>query len=336
MEGKKVCFFEVEKWEQEIFSHYLSGKAELTFYQHRLTQNNLDEAKDADIITSFIYSDLSDKTLDQLKGLKGIATMSVGTDHIGLNEAENKNITVCNVPAYGPNTVAEHTIALLLALSRKIVPSVERTREGIYEYQGLTGWDLAGKTIGIIGTGKIGTLVAKATLGLSMRVVAYDPHPNPELEKLGVEYVSMPQLFHLSDVITLHVPLADGTRHLIGKEQFEQMKKGVVILNTARGALIDAQALIDALNIGIVAQAGIDVLDDEGLLKEEKQFFSSYFDKTDFQTALANHALMRDERVLVTPHNAFNSKESLRNIIHTTVDNIIGLLDNDPINVVNK
>jgi D-lactate dehydrogenase len=332
----KIVFFEVDQYEQELFREKLGGEGELVFYPHRLTHDNIDEAKPADYIVSFIYSDLSDRILDQLPNLKGIATMSVGTDHIGLEETTRRSIPVCNVPAYGPNTVAEHAAALLLTLSRRIVESVDRTREGVYEYTGLTGWDLKGKTIGIVGTGKIGAHVARIANGFEMKIIAYDPHPNTELtEKYGVEFMEMPQLLHRSDVVTLHVPLTAETKHMIGQEQFSQMKPGMVLINTARGALVDPNALLDALEKGVISQAGIDVLEDEGILKEEKEFFSSYFKLQDYQTALANHALMRHPKVIVTPHNAFNSKEALQNITQTTVDNIKGMLSGDRVNQVN-
>lgn len=337
MEGKRVVFFELEEWEQDFFRDKLGNKAELTFYSHRLTPDVVDEAARADYVSSFIYSDLSHLVLDHLRNLKGIVTMSVGTDHIDLEECERRNIKVANVPAYGPNTVAQHAMALLLALSRKIVPSVERTREGIYQYTGLTGWDLKGKTLGIIGTGKIGSTVAQMAKGFEMRLIAYDPKPNQQLsERLGMEYMSLQQVLHSADVITLHVPLIEQTKHMLNEESFKQMKPGMVVINTARGALIDPDALLKALDQKIVSEAGIDVLDDEGLLKEEKQFFSRYFKLEDYQTAMAEHALMRHPSVLVTPHNAFNSKEALRNIMQTTVDNLEGMLDGDLVNLVEK
>lgn len=337
MEGKRVVFFEVEEWEQDFFRDKLGNKAELTFYPHRLTPDVVDEAARAEYVSTFIYSDLSHRVLDHLRNLKGIVTMSVGTDHIDLEECERRNINVANVPAYGPNTVAQHAMALLLALSRKIVPSVERTREGIYQYTGLTGWDLKGKTLGIIGTGKIGSTVAQMAKGFEMRLIAYDPKPNQQLgERLGMEYMSLQQVLHSADVITLHVPLIDQTKHMLNEEAFKQMKPGMVVINTARGALIDMNALLAALESGVVSEAGIDVLDDEGLLKEEKQFFSKYFQLEDYQNAMAEHALMRHPKVLVTPHNAFNSKEALRNIMQTTVDNLEGMLDGDLVNLVEK
>jgi len=337
MEGKRIVFFEVEEWEQEFFRDKLNGKAELTFYNHRLTPDLVDEAAKADYVSSFIYSDLSHRVLDHLRSLKGVVTMSVGTDHIDLEECARRKIKVANVPAYGPNTVAQHAMALLLALSRKIVPSVERTREGIYQYTGLSGWDLKGKTLGIIGTGKIGSTVARMAKGFDMRLIAYDPKPDKQLgDQLDMEYMTLQQVLHSADVITLHVPLIDQTRHMLDEEAFKQMKPGMVVINTARGALIDINALLAALDSGIVSEAGIDVLDDEGLLKEEKQFFSKYFKLEDYQTAMAEHALMRHPKALVTPHNAFNSKEALRNIIQTTVDNLEGMLDGDYVNLVEK
>lgn len=337
MEGKKVYFFEVDPAEQEYFTHVLEHKAELYFSPKRLTYDNITEAAQADYVVTFIYSDLSQRSLEQLKNLKGVATMSVGIDHIDTDEAARRGITISNVPAYGPNTVAEHTIALLLAMSRNIVPSVERTRAEVYDYAGLTGWDLMGRTIGIVGTGKIGAHVARIAWGLGMKIIAYDPKPNQSLlDHFGVQYVSLEDLLKTADVITLHVPGSKENKHLIGAAQFAMMKRGVVILNTARGILIDPQALISALDQGIVFQAGIDVLEEEGLLKEEKQFFSEYFDMKSYQTALANHELMRNPRVLVTPHNAFNSREALSNILQTTAQNIEGMLTSDFINVAGK
>lgn len=334
MEGKKIAIFEVEDWEKKFFQDKIRD-AQLSFFSHRLTRNNLEDAEDADYISSFIYSDLKDHNLDKLRNLKGIATMSVGTNHIGLSAAKERGIIVSNVPAYGPNTVAEHAVALLLALSRNIVPSVERTREGSFDFRGLTGWDLYGKTIGIIGTGKIGSHVARIAYGLGMRIVANDPYVNKELvEKYSVEYLSLPQIYHVSDVITLHCPLSGSSEHLLKREDFKQMKKGVVLINTARGGLIDTRALLEALEDGIVSQAGIDVLEDEELLQEEKEFFSPYFQLSDYQNALADHLLMRHPHVIVTPHNAFNSKEALKNILNTTVENLEGMINSDPVNVV--
>ncbi len=337
MEGKNVVFFEVDRAEENYLRDKLEHHAQLTFYPFPLEPHTVDHAKDADIIGSFIYSTFSQTILDQLPRLKGIVTMSVGCDHIDVAEAERRRIKICNVPNYGPNTVAEHTMALLLALSRRIVPSVERTRLGDYDYQGLSGWDLMGKTIGIVGTGKIGALVAQAAKGLQMKVIGYDPHPNQTLaDKLDMKYMSLAEILQLADVISLHVPLTNETKHMLSKEEFSQMKRGVVIINTARGGLIDLDALISALDQGIVSQAGLDVLEDEGVLREEKEFFSPNFKLKDYQTALANHRLMRDERVLVTPHNAFNSKESLAHILQTTVEDVIGLLTGDVVNTINK
>ncbi len=334
MEGRRVVFFEVEKWEQEYFRDHLHG-VELVFHPHRLTPTTLPDADGANILVSFIYSDLHSRTLDGLRDLKGIATMSVGTNHIDMAVARERGITVCNVPAYGPNTVAEHTFALLLALSRKIVPSVERTKAGNFDYRGLTGWDLMGRTIGVVGTGKIGAHVVRIAHGFGMRIVANDQRPSSDLtEKYAVEYLSLPQLLHASDVVTLHCPLVDANKHLLGRDQFKEMKHGAVLINTARGGLVDTGALIEALDDGRVAAAGIDVLEDEEMLQEDHESLSPYFQLKDYQTALADHAIMRHPNVIVTPHNAFNSKEALQNILETTVKNIQGLLESDPVNVV--
>lgn len=335
METPRIAFFEVDPFQEAQFRDSLEGRAELVFYPHRLTFNAMEDALKADYIVCFIYSDLSGPMLDKLPDLKGIITMSVGTDHIDLEEATRRHILVANVPAYGPNTVAEHAMALLLAMARDLIHAVERTREGEYQFTGLKGWDIANKTLGIIGTGKIGARVAKAALGLEMKVVAYDPHPNQELtDKLGIEYMSLNELLAQADVITLHVPLTKETKYMLSKEQFALMKKGVVIINTARGGLIDPDALLEALESGIVCQAGLDVLEDEGLLKQSDNFHEKHMLEHDYIVALADHALMHHPNVILTPHSAFNSKESVHNIVDTSIKNIEGMLDKTPVNVL--
>jgi len=335
MGGKKICFFEIEPWEEKILRDRLHSERDFEFYPDRLTEDNIHLAQEADVVVIFIYSDMSARLLDNLPHLKGIVTMSVGTDHIDLREAERRGIVVSNVPSYGPNTVAEHSMALLLALSRNIIPSVERTREGDYDYTGLSGWDLLGRTIGVIGTGKIGSLVTKAAHGFGMKIIAFDPKPNEELTKqYSVEFLALPEILRQADIISLHVPLTPENHHMLGHREFAQMKRGMVVINTARGGLIDIDALLWALDEGIVRQVGTDVLEEEGLIKEERELFSRHFNLKDYQTALAGHVLMHHPKVLVTPHNAFNSHESLRNILDTTIKDVQGLISGDPINVV--
>jgi len=337
MEGKKVVFFEVEPWEQEYLKDKLQGKVDLEFFSHRLSYDNVHEAAQADYISSFIYSDLSHQVIDHLRKLKGIATMSVGVDHIDVEEAHRRGVIITNVPSYGPNTVAEHAMALLLSISRRIVESVERTRHGLFDYNGLAGWDLKGKTIGVIGTGKIGAHVVRIANGLDMKIIAYDPFPSEELtSKFGAEYMTLEKLLSQSDVITLHVPLTDKNKHMLSDKEFKQMKKGMTVINTARGALIDPEALVEALNNGTVKHAGIDVFEQESLLTEERQLKSRYFKLQEFQSAMTNHVLLHHPKVTATPHNAFNSEESIKNILDTTVDNVIGLVTGDPVNVVDK
>lgn len=332
---KKIAFFETEDKEKRYFKDRLDEKFELMFFDDRLDPESAIQASNAHFVVVFIYSDLSQKTLDLLPKLKGISTMSVGTDHIDLKETRKRKILVSNVPSYGPNTVAEHAAALLLTISRNIIPSVERTKETEFDYAGLSGWDLYGKTVAVIGTGKIGQHFIRIANGLGMKIVAYDPKPNLEIaEKYQVKYLDLDSALKKADVVSLHVPLTSETKNLIDAKRLSEMKKGVVIINTARGGLIDSDALLDALESGQVSQAGLDVLPVESLLHEEKEFFSPYFKIRDYQLALASHALMRHENVIVTPHNAFNSKESLRNILGTTVDNLNHMAVNDPINVV--
>jgi len=270
--------------------------------------------------------------------LKMIATFSTGFDHIDLDECQKRSVTVCNVPFYGENTVAEHTFALILALSRKLYDSIRRTRKGNFNYDGLRGFDLKGKTIGLVGTGHISAHVARIAYGFEMNILGYDISQNPELvQKYGMKYTSLNTLLKESDVVSLHLPLNDKTVHTINKDTIKLMKPTSLIINTARGGLIDTDALVQALQSKKIAGAGLDVLEEESVIKEERQILFAQFNKTyNMQTLLENHILMQLENVIMTPHNAFNSEEAVHRIIDTSLDNITKFLGKAPQNVVLK
>tara|TARA_Y100000294_G_C8477870_1_gene305474 strand:- start:135 stop:947 length:813 start_codon:yes stop_codon:yes gene_type:complete len=256
--------------------------------------------------------------------LKLIVTRSTGFDHIDMHECKKRGITVCNVPFYGENTVAEHAFALILSISRKICPSVARTRNQDFNYEGLRGFDLKGKTLGIIGGGHIGMHVANMAKGFEMNVLVFDLYKDKKLVKqYGFKYSTMDSLLKNSDIITLHVPYNKHTHHLINKNSLKKMKKGVVLINTARGGLIETDALVQGLNKKIISFAGLDVLEEECFLKEEKKLLLSHAElKCNINNVLQDHILCKDERVLVTPHNAFNSIEALKRINDATIKNI--------------
>lgn len=278
------------------------------------------------------------ETLQALPSLKVIATMSTGVDHIDVATCKKRGIVVCNVPTYGENTVAEHTFALILALSRKIYPSIQRTHEQqrFETDTSLRGFDLHGKTLGIIGGGNIGKHVARIGVGFAMRVLVYDLHKDHNIAKeIGFQYVPLSQLVRHSDVITLHVPLIKQTYHLINRKTIAQMKKGVFIVNTARGGIIDTDALVKALREGRVAGVALDVLEEESEVKEEFSLLTKQFKATaNLKTILEDHLLMKMNNVIITPHNAFNSQEALQRILDTTLTNIEGFSKGKIINAV--
>ncbi|MEK6857224.1 MAG: NAD(P)-dependent oxidoreductase, partial [Nanoarchaeota archaeon] len=259
-----------------------------------------------------------------------------GFDHINLKDCNKRKILVSNVPAYGDNTVAEHAFALILAISRRIVESVERTRKGSFSFEGLRGFDLKGKTIGVIGTGRIGRCVVQMAKGFGMNVLATDKFPNKEFAKqMNFKYVPLNNLLSNSDVITLHAPYSKETHHLINMNNVKKIKKGAVLINTARGGLVETHALLYALDNEILIAAGLDVLEEECEIKEEKQLLSKIYQRScNIATLLEEHMLLEHDNVLITPHNAFNSKEAIQRILDTTLENVKGFVNKKAVNLV--
>jgi D-lactate dehydrogenase len=336
MAGKtKIVFFEIEDWEKDYIKKSLKG-FEIKFFKEPLDEKNLSKVKNYDILSVFIYSAVDKKKLDKFTNVKLITTMSTGFDHINLEECKKKNIAVSNVPYYGENTVAEHTFALILALSRRLFGSIERTKRGSFDLKGLRGFDLKGKTIGIVGTGHIGSHVARIANGFEMDIIAYDIKKDKKLKKnYGVKYVPLDALLKKADIITLHAPLNEKTKHMLNKKNIKLMKPTALIINTARGGLIETNALANFLVKNKMAGAGIDVLEEECFIKEEMQLLSRRFAQTcDLKTLIENHILLKLDNVIITPHNAFNSKEALQRILDTTISNIKNFLKNKQQNVV--
>ena len=338
MKNINIAFLELEKWEEKYLQDKLSKfkNLSLNFFSTPLNNSILGKIKKTNILAVFIYSKINKKTLSQLPNLKFIATMSTGFDHIDLKACQEKNIKVSNVPFYGENTVAEHTFALILALSRKIPVSIEGTKKYDFTLDNLRGFDLKGKTLGIVGFGHIGQHIARMAKGFEMKVIAYDPNENLKLaKKFGVKYVTFDYLLAHSDIISLHAPYNKKTHHLINKNNIKLIKKGAYLINTARGGLVETQALIMALDKKIISGAGLDVLEEEFFIKEEKELLAKPFQKKcNLKTVLQDHLLIQHPRVLVTPHNAFNSEEALRRILDTTIENIKACLKGKPINLV--
>ncbi len=331
----KIAFFEIENWEKDYLSKQLSG-FELSFFSEHLELENADLAKDCGIISVFTVSQVKKEVLEKLPNLKLITTRATGFDNIDIEEAQKRGILVCNVPTYGENTVAEHTFGLMLNLSRKIYKSIKSVKEKGFVPDGLRGFDLMGKTLGIVGTGHIGVHVARIAKGFEMNVLAFDVKEDKKLaKKLGFTYVSLEDLLKSSDIISLHVPYNKHTHHLINSSNIGLVKRGAYLINTARGGVVETDALSAALDSGILAGAGLDVLEGEHDLGEERELLSKEITANiDFKTMLQNHILMDRENVIITPHNAFNSKEALERILETTVENIQGFMKGKTINTV--
>lgn len=319
----KITFFELKTWEKDVFTEKIK-EHKLSFINKPLNTRNVSKIKDAEIICVFVFSKVTKEIINKLPKLKYIATMSTGFDHIDLEECKKRGIKVSNVPTYGSNTVAEHTFALILSLSRKIQNCVEKTRRSDFSLTNTLGFDLKDKTLGVIGTGNIGQHSIRIAKGFEMKVLAFDIKKDTKLAKeLGFKYVSFENLLKNSDIVTLHCPYNKHTHHLINKDNIFKMKKGAYLINTARGGLIDTNTLIKALNKKHLAGAGIDVLEEECFIKEEKELlYKEIKSRCDLRTALAGHILCDMENVIVTPHSAFHSKEALLRILNTTIDNI--------------
>ncbi|MFH0891037.1 MAG: hydroxyacid dehydrogenase [Candidatus Liptonbacteria bacterium] len=319
-----IGFYETEQWEEALLKKAFA-EDELVFVPTAVGPNALPERKDLEILCIFVQSRLTEEVLRELPNLRAITTRSTGFDHIDVSAAKARGIKVMYVPGYGDNTVAEMAFGLLLNLTRKIYLSIDRIKEtGSFALDGLRGTDLKGKTIGVVGTGRIGREAIRIAKGFGMDVIAYDVMPNPSLPpELGFKYVSMDELLSQSDVVTLHCPYTPETKHIISSKNIGRIKRGAYLINTARGGLVETESLVKALQDGILSGAGLDVLEEEGEMQDElKTIFQGHPQEEELKTMLQNHVLMKMPNVLITPHNAFNSDGALQRILNTTIDNI--------------
>jgi D-lactate dehydrogenase len=331
----EIHVFEVAPGERAFLKRFKPVGHSIRLFSERADEVDPTILRRADIVSVFIYSRLTAELVNKLPRLKLIATRSTGFDHIDLAACRKKKIAVANVPFYGENTVAEHTFALILALSRKVHQGYLRTIRGDFSFEGLQGFDLKDKTIGIIGTGHIGLHAIRIAKGFGMNVIAYDVRNDVFMaETLSFKYVSFDELLAQSDIISLHAPYRKETHHLINKQNVRKIKKGALLINTARGGLVETEALALALDQGILAGAGLDVLEGEELIKEERQILSKEFSVDHLKTMLQNHILLNRENVVITPHIAFNSKEAFLRILETTVNNIDGYISGRSENLV--
>lgn len=336
----KTIFYETTAEDQKALLELLASAPDVQaeFVPEKLTAENI--RADAEAVSVFVGSEVKKEQIDAMPNLKLIAARSTGFDHVDTAYAKTKNIAVCNVPAYGSRTVAEFAFTLILSLSRKLFVAADQIKEGKgFDYQAFEGFNLQGKTIGIIGTGRIGLNVAQIAKGFDMQILGFDPHPSEEKAKeYGIKYVSLDQLLQGSDVVTIHVPYMKETHHLINSGNIKKIKKGALLINTARGEVVDTEALLLALKGGSVAGAGLDVLEGERMLKDEATLIAHSDPKHpslgELKTLIENHTLINMPNVIITPHIAFYSKEAKHEILKTTAENILDFKKGQPKNQV--
>ncbi|MFA7285741.1 MAG: NAD(P)-dependent oxidoreductase [Candidatus Paceibacterota bacterium] len=331
----KITFFEVSKKKEEEYRKIFNN-LDLVFCEEKLTKDNISLALDSDIVYVFVNSILNKENIDLLPNLKFVVTGSTGYDHIDVSYCHEKNIPVSTVPAYGSQTVAEFTFALLLNLSRKVYLANNKLRlDGKFSTENFEGFDLEGKTIGVVGTGKIGKNVIRIAKGFNMNVVAYDLYPDAQFATdNNFTYHTLDEVLDVSDILTLHAPYTKENHHMINKENILKMKRGVYLLNTARGELLDTEALMLALKEGIVGGAGLDVLEGERELKNQNDMLVSENDVLNYKMLLEDRSLIDMDNVIVTPHIAFSTKEAEDRIMETVVSNIKGFTEGQLINIV--
>ncbi len=320
----KIAFFDTKPYDKPSFDRFGSENGiRFKYFETKLNEDTVDLASGYDGVCVFVNDTVNAAVIDRLceLGVKAIALRCAGFNNVDLKHAHGK-IHVMRVPAYSPYAVAEHTMAMLLTSIRRIHKAYIRTRDFNFSLSGMTGFDLHGKTIGVIGTGRIGRVFIDICRGFGMNVLAYDKFPAEDLEnRVGVKYVGMDELLSRSDIISLHCPLTDETYHLINEDALNQCKKGVVILNTSRGALVDAEALLAGIKSRRVGAACLDVYE------EESDFFFEDFSGHILDDDILAR-LISMPNVIVSSHQAFLTEEALSNIAETTVNNLVSLFEN--------
>ncbi len=315
----KIAFFDTHSYDKKSFTE--ANKAfnyEIDFRDYKLNENTAMTAQGFDVVCVFVNDVVNEAVIKTLAdcGVKLIALRCAGFNNVDLKAAAAAGIKVVRVPAYSPYAVAEHGVALLMSLTRHIPQAYLRTKTANFNIEGLTGRDLFGLTAGILGTGKIGRIMADILMGFGMKIIAYDPLPNTKwAQEKNIEYVDLEEIFKRSDVLSLHCPLTEETKHIVNHDRMKMMKHDAVIINTGRGALIDSKALVHALKHGHIGGIGMDVYEEES-----KYFFSDW--STDIMTDDTLARLLTFPNVIITGHQAFLTTNALKNLADTTLENI--------------
>jgi D-lactate dehydrogenase len=323
----RVAVYSAKPYDIEFLTAANAGpRHDLAFLEPRLSVETAPLAAEADAVCAFVNDDLGEAVLEELAavGVRHIALRSAGYNHVDLHAADRLGITVTRVPGYSPYAVAEHAVALLMTLVRKTHRAYNRVREGNFSLVGLTGFDLHGKTVGVVGTGQIGTVFARIMTGFGCRVLAFDPYPNEECRQFGVQFVELEQLLAESHVVSLHLPLTPQTRHFIDADRIALMRDGVTLVNTSRGLLVDTVAVIEALKSGKIGLLGLDVYEEEADL-----FFDDLSDRVLRDDVFTR--LLTFPNVVITGHQAFFTVEALQSIAETTIGNLTAAQRGDPL-----
>jgi D-lactate dehydrogenase len=314
----KIAVFSSKNWVLNAFTEVNRGFLyEISYLEPRLYQKTAKLAAGSNVVCAFVNDKLDAQVLEQLKedGVELVALRCAGFNNVDIDVAQRLGLPIVRVPAYSPYAVAEHTLGLILTLNRKIHKAYTRVRDGNFALDGLLGFDLYGKTIGVIGTGRIGEIFCSIMMGMGCKVIAYDKYPNKDLEMAGVGYVDLHKLYLQSDIISLHCPLNYETYHIINEYAIAAMKTGVMIINTSRGPLIDSEAIIEGLKKGKVGYVGLDVYEEE-----EELFFEDLSEKVIQDDVFVR--LQTFPNVIITSHQAFFTREAVYNIAETTFNNI--------------
>ncbi|MBR9728357.1 2-hydroxyacid dehydrogenase [Shewanella intestini] len=321
----RIGFFSAKPYDIHHFKQAnQSVGAKIEFFDYRLCMQNVSLAKGYEVVCAFVNDSLCEEVLVELAngGTKIIAMRCAGFNNVDLKAAKRLGMDVVNVPAYSPESVAEHTIALMLTLNRKIHKAYQRTRDANFALSGLVGFNMFGRTVGVIGTGKIGLATIKILQGFGCKVIAHDPYPNQAVIDLGVEYVTLDELYPQSDIISLHCPQTEENHHLLCTESFNKMKPGVMVINTSRGGLLNAIDAMEALKHGQIGALGLDVYENEkGLFFEDKS--SEIILDDVFRRLSACH------NVIFTGHQAFLTEEALNAIATTTLNNVVAIFNGE-------
>jgi D-lactate dehydrogenase len=322
----KVAIFSVSDWERERFES-LKGKGwEIHLFEEKLSQDFEPSPEVADVAAIAVFADckVGEEVLSKFNRLGAVLTRSTGYDHIDLEACRSRGIRVYFVPDYGSITVAEYTIGLMLALLRRFRPMMEQSWHGSFRRANLRGLDLASKTVGLVGTGRIGREVAKRLAAFSTQILAFDKYPSGELQSSlpNLRYTQLEDLYRQSQIISFHVPLTEETKHIFNRDSLKLLKPSTFLVNTSRGPVVETEAIIEGLRNGKLAGVALDTFESEQFLIEQEPFLSEDISQAELRKALSTYHLLHSDRVILSPHNAYNTEEALQRIVEATIANL--------------